>query len=108
MAIIRQFQPFKGCEWTGILRDLDNTAKHREVLSVNIDQSASLLQLTEYPLGGELDAKGVPLPKGVDVYLKGPIQILLPEGRPLMQTLRELETQVGFLLGLFVYEFPPG
>ncbi len=108
VAIIRQFQPFRGCEWSGILRDLDNASKHREVLSVGVDLNiATVLQMTEYRIGGELDADGSPESLGVNVYLKGPVQILLPEGRPLIETLTEIQTQVGLVLFLFNYEFPP-
>src|SRR5689334_11619575 len=28
-AVIRQFQPYRGCEWTRTLRDLSNPDKHR-------------------------------------------------------------------------------
>jgi hypothetical protein len=109
VAVIRQFQPFKGGEWTRTLRDFDNAAKHREIVSVNVDVSiSSVLQLTEYVLGGELDADGKPIPLGVNMYFKGRPEILLPEGHPIMETLRELQTQVGFVLGLFTYEFPAG
>jgi hypothetical protein len=108
VAIIRQFQPFKGCEWTGILRELDNASKHREVLSVGVDLSvATALQMTEYVVGGELDADGNPPSLGVEVYLKGPVEVLLPDRRQVVDTLRYLHTQVGNVLGLFVWEFPP-
>lgn len=108
VAVIRQLQPFKGCEWSRVLRDLDNAAKHRELLSVRIDQNVgSVLTLSEFSVG-ERDAKGDPLHKGMSMYLKGPVEILLPEGRPVMDTLRELHAQVGFVLQLFTYEFPPG
>lgn len=106
VAVIRQFQPFKGADWSGLLRDFDNAAKHREILSVNVDLSVGhILQLTEYRVGGELDAQGAPVPQGVQMYLKGPVQILLPEGRPIIETLREIETQVGLVLFLFSNEF---
>lgn len=109
VAVIRQFQPYKGCEWTGILRDLDNAAKHREVLSVGVDLNvASVLTLAEHHLGGQLDAQGVPENVGMNMYLKGPAEILLPEGRPIMQTLQQLHFQAGLLLNLFSYEFPAG
>jgi len=106
-AIIRQFQPYKGCEWTGILRDLSNTDKHRELATVDVDFSLTgLLTLTEHGL--EVDAQGNPIPMSVGVYLKGPALVQLPDGRPLVDTLRELETQVGLVLAIFAYEFPSG
>jgi hypothetical protein len=109
VAIVRQFQPFKGSEWTGILRDIDNAAKHREIVSVSIDQSVGgALLLSEYAVGGQLDADGNPVAKSVNMYLKGAAQILLPDGRPVVETLKQLQTQVAFVLGLFAYEFPAG
>ena len=106
VAVIRQFQPFKGCDWSGPLRDFDNASKHREILSVSVDVNiASILALSEYPLGGELDAQGAPVPQGVQMYLKGPVEILLPEGRLPVQTLTHLEQQVGIVLWLFSSEF---
>lgn len=37
VAIIRKYQPFSGCWWTGALRDLSNADKHRELVQVNSD-----------------------------------------------------------------------
>lgn len=109
IAVLRQFQPYKGCEWTGILRDLSNTDKHRELATVHLDFSATgVRMLTDYPLNGEPDADGVPVPEDVSMYLKGPAFVVLPDGRVLVDTLRELETQVGLVLLLFSYEFPTG
>lgn len=108
-AIIRQFQPYKGAHWTGVLRDLDNASKHREIVSVDIDQDvASILVLNEFSVAAVLDADGNAAPDGANVYLKGAAKILLTEGYPLMETLRNLQTQVGLLLGVFMYEFPAG
>jgi hypothetical protein len=108
VAVIRQFQPYKGCEWTGALRDIDNAAKHREVLSVDVDLSvASVLTLAEHSLGGELNEDGHPADLGMSMYVKGPVKILLPEGRPIMETL-QLHFQTGLLLHLFTFEFPGG
>lgn len=105
VAIVRQFQPFKGCDWTRLLRDLSNIDKHRELASVDVDFSiSSLLTITEH--GPEFDAEGVPVERDVGMYLKGPAAIRLPEGGGLVDTLRELETQVGLVLAIFSYEFP--
>ena len=109
VAIIRQFQPYKGCEWTGILRDLSNTDKHRELASVHVDFSMTAFgNVTEWRIGAEDETTGEPIEHDMGVYLKGPANVLLPEGRPLIQTLRELETQVGAVLFVFSYEFPAG
>jgi hypothetical protein len=106
VAVIRQFQPFKGADWAGQLRDFDNASKHREILSVHVDLSAgAVLQLTEYRVGGELGADGAPVPEGVQMYLKGPVDVLLPEGLPLMDMLRNIQTQVGIVLLVFTQEF---
>jgi hypothetical protein len=107
VAIVRQFQPFKGCHWTGLLRDLSNPDKHRELVSVDVDfNPTALLTITQH--GPETDADGVPIENDVGMYLKGPALVYLPQQLPLIETLRELETQVGLVLALFSYEFPPG
>lgn len=105
VAIIRQFQPFKGCEWTRTLRELSNTDKHRELASVDVDfNPSSLLTITEH--GPDLDTFGVPVQHDVGMYLKGPAAIRLPEGVGLIDTLRELDTEVALVLAIFAYEFP--
>lgn len=34
-ALVRTYQPFAGCEWTGPLRDLSNADKHRELITLS-------------------------------------------------------------------------
>jgi len=109
VAVIRQFQPYKGCEWTRTLRDLSNTDKHRELASVHVNFAMTAFgTVTEWRFGGEVGAESEPTEHDVGVYLKGPAEVLLPDGRPLVETLRELEAQVGVVLFLFSYEFPSG
>jgi hypothetical protein len=107
IALIRQFQPYKGCEWTGILRDLSNIDKHRELASVHVDFAATAFgQITEWRITPEGEADGEPTQHDMGMYLKGPANVLLPGGRPLIETLRHLEAQVGAVLFVFSYEFP--
>jgi hypothetical protein len=106
-AIIRQFQPFRGCGWTGVLRDLSNADKHRELATVHLQFNPSGARvLTDYTFEIGPDAEGNPPQENMDMYLKGPAFVLLPEGPPLVDTMRHLETQVGAVLSIFAYEFP--
>lgn len=112
-AIIRQFQPYRGCEWTRILRDLSNPDKHRELVTVDVDFTLQrLMMLTEQDvrhIRGEREAQlERPFDENMTVYLKGPALVTLPDGLPVIETLHELNRQATFLLLLFTYEFPAG
>ena len=37
MDILRELQPFAGCEWTGLLREISNPDKHRFVPQISSD-----------------------------------------------------------------------
>jgi hypothetical protein len=39
---IKRYQPFAGCQWTGLLRDLNNPDKHRTLTSVYVEFSGEL------------------------------------------------------------------
>jgi len=108
-AIIRQFQPYRGCEWTRTLRDLSNPDKHRELVSVNVDLTVSaVLTLTEVTINGDSQPDSDEGPEDMTMYLKGPALITLPDGGPVVETLRQLQTQVQAVLFIFTYEFPAG
>lgn len=111
-AIIRQFQPYRGCEWTRILRDLSNPDKHRELVSVDVDFTLKrLITMHEVDVTGSAeDGAQVGSADDADmtVYLKGPALVTLPDGLPVVETLEELNRQATVLLFLFSYEFPSG
>jgi len=111
-AIIRQFQPYRGCAWTRILRDLSNPDKHRELVSVDVDFTLNrLMTLTEHGIltgSDEGDTEVDSADSDMTVYLKGPALVTLPDGLPVVETLQELDRQATLLLFLFSYEFPAG
>jgi hypothetical protein len=68
---LKSLQPYKGCDWTKILRDLSNMDKHREFANIGgsfganafargdprFDRLSSPVRRTPHPVHGEMDVK---------------------------------------------------
>ena len=95
-TMFERLQPYKGCNWTKLLRDLSNPDKHKHLtavkhpVSIRIDPSN-----TEAILAG----------KSVDVYNYASIQITFSNGPPVIESLEQLVLDVTQVLDIFKPEF---
>jgi len=89
-------QPYKGCQWTGMLRDLSNPDKHRHLLAI---KSPVVIRIdprnTEEILAGR--------PVDVDSYAS--ILIAFGDGTPVIEGLEQLVLDVAHILDGFKPEF---
>jgi hypothetical protein len=86
--LIRELQPFRGVEWTKMLRELSNPDKHR--------------QLTTFLTRGEASAEVVHADDAQFEYRSRLIvTLLLPDGGNLIETLYRLQAEVGATVQLF-------
>lgn len=109
VAMIREYQPCEGCDWTGILADLNDSDKHRYliVLAGRFDPNTDVSEwITNV---ADLDAmreRGIP-PEREDMHveLRATLDIVFPDGYLVSETLEELESEVRALLLRFGREF---
>ncbi len=112
VALIERYQPYKGCSWTGILRDLSNTDKHRELLTLAgaLDTYGGewFDSLDAIPEAAREHAR-LASPDQVDVGFYATLDVTFMDGLPVSETLEQLEAEVGKLLLRFRREFtlPP-
>lgn len=96
VAAIKHLQPFEGCQWTRVLRELSNSDKHRHHTIV-----ASPIMVSPAP--GSTEA----ILAGQDVNVKGDVavSILFADGTPVVETLEQLHSEVTQVLDMFKTEF---
>lgn len=96
IAMFERLQPYEGCNWTKLLRDISNPDKHRQLTAVKhpvyirIDPSN-----TESILAG----------KDVNVNSYASIQITFRNGPPVIESLEQLVLEVAHVLDIFKPEF---
>ena len=81
---VKGLQPFSGCEWTAVLRDISNPDKHRHLVAA-------------YP--------GARVPVAKEVVHEPALQMLFEDGRPVIETLRGLCERVSEVLDQFIADF---
>lgn len=96
IARIERLQPYKGCEWTRVLRELSNHDKHRTLIKISANGkfTVKVIQIgdaTTKPIYALAD-------RGMNMKstISGPITFA--NGPPVIDTLEELQTQVTNLL----------
>lgn len=92
IAMFQQLQPYAGCNWTGIVRDLSNPDKHRQLTAVR------------HPVGltippGSTDA--ILAGKSVDRNAGLSIEITFSNGAPVIEQLEQLVSEVDEILHIF-------
>jgi hypothetical protein len=99
IARIELLQPYKGCDWTRVLRDLSNYDKHRTLIKMSAYgqftvKVIKVRQPTAKPIYAIVD-------RGVNMKstISGPITFA--NGSPVVDTLKALQTQVTHLLNEF-------
>jgi len=112
VAMIREYQPAHGCNWTAVLAGLNDSDKHRHLtvlLGGDIYAPESNTAWFDIPCihpGAEPDAEGryeYGTQMHVDTYAS--LDVVFPDGSLVSETLEELETEVGSLLQRFGREF---
>jgi len=95
VAYIESLQPYCGCDWTKRLARFTNIHKHNELLDVRHDL---LYWGTLYPIPGTSAYT-------VNMHFEPAIYIFVDDGFPLVETLKEIESQVSQTLDAFEPEF---
>lgn len=112
VAAIEGMQPYRGCYWTAKLRDISNPDKHRHLalhqgtFQVELWANAERLQFLNLP--GKISSAQHPVSgKEVYVQLNFSLQVTFDDGEPVVETLKELQSQVTETLAVFQPEFEP-
>lgn len=109
VAMIREYQPCEGCDWTSVLADLNDSDKHRYliVLAGRFDPETDTSEWVTNT--AELDAmwvRGIPPDKeDMQVEVRATLDVAFPDGNLVSETLEELESEVRALLLRFGREF---
>lgn len=96
IAEFNRLQPYRGCNWTKLLRDLSNPDKHKHLTAVR------------HPVAFRLDASNtdaILTGKQIDKDSYASIQITFSKGAPVIETLEQLVVDVINTLHAFEPEF---
>lgn len=99
MAAIECLQPYKGCNWTKVLRDISNPDKHRTLVFV---EGSSV---TEWSLGKDNQADPSTSLRAMKLHAEVYPSITFSDERPVIKTLQELHANVARVLECFNAEF---
>jgi hypothetical protein len=113
VAAIEALQPYRGCTWTGRLRDFSNEDKHRQFIvsggHANVHVWSSLnTDLSK--IGGLTFDRTAPHPlTGAEVKVKVHIagSVAFDNGAAIIETVRELKNEVARCLVSFKLDFQP-
>lgn len=95
-AMFERLQPYKGCKWTGLIRDLSNPDKHKTLTAIRHSTNININPAnTEAILAG----------KQVDVDDYATIEITFVKGPPVITGLQQLVLDVTHTLDVFKPEF---
>ncbi len=110
VAAVQSLQPYKGVQWTKILRDISNPDKHRELIGIDRDwltdsiimrdDHGTLLKDPDVILRTVGDAGF-----NVSVKFHQAISVKFPNGLPVAQTLDGLKSQIADTVEAFKPEF---
>jgi hypothetical protein len=107
---VEALQPYRGCKWTKVLRDLSNVDKHVRLImnegafALDIFPDADRLRFLDIP-GAEKRARDPVSGKEMTVKLNLTISIQFSNGTPVIETLKELHAQVGDTVFMFDSDF---
>ena len=91
-AVIKQLQPYYGCDWTGRLRDLSNPDKHKSLTVLRLDLFIG-------------DAKAAATRTPMEMQTNITLGVAFDDGSPVIETLQELKSQVTEVLNVFHLSF---
>ncbi len=95
-TMFERLQPYNGCNWTKLIRDLSNPDKHRTLTAVR------------HPIAIRLNAgntNAILAGKQVDVDSYASIKITFNKGSPVIESLEQLVLHVAHTLDMFKPEF---
>lgn len=104
VAPLQKLQPYLGCDWTALLRDLSNKDKHRRLHWID---GVIELDIPGLTTDGEADThsrqffEALELKANVNVDFDPPFFVAFEDGRRVKETLDVLESQVSRTLDLF-------
>jgi hypothetical protein len=104
VARLEQLQPYNGCKWTELIRDLSNTDKHRELIVI----SSSGRGTFSFGLILKRDAETgrfVPASDTLQMQSSFTQQITLRDGTPIVDALHAALSQAAHLLDEFKTTF---
>lgn len=107
IAMIEELQPYNGCEWSRVLREISNPDKHRTLTVTGSHQMGFVKFFTTPPV----ETEGWPVRRarfrGVEVYAQYPVSLLVlfPDRSGVIKTLSVLQGEVTTLLEVFKPEF---
>ncbi len=109
IAMIERLQPYNGCDWTKILRELSNPDKHREITRIRGDYFVHGFTSFDHPnfadIRNPVRRAYHPIHGEVDVKIGLVTTVTLDDGTPVTSALEEIKTQVANTLILFKPEF---
>ena len=112
-AAIERLQPYTGCKWTGILRDISNPDKHREFARIRGNYTVFVSHSLNEPNASRFAAIARSIRRAyhpliraeVDMKLVLTSTITLDDGTPVTQALEQIQLEVANTLALFKTEF---
>ena len=120
VALIESYQPYKGCNWTGLLRSLSNPDKHRalhllvsqvddeiEIYSGHSFQADEMNRISHFGAKTETGMAEVYVgrSRNMKVNLELTASVTFDEGPPIVETLEEMQIEVEALVERFRAEF---
>jgi hypothetical protein len=105
---IEGFQPYKGIDWTKTLRDLSNPDKHRKLTAIAGSwQATGTVGVGPSHSFDQKPGEVLPGTDGIDVYmdLEHTLNVALPDGSLLVETLSDLLAETRKAIQLFTSEF---
>jgi hypothetical protein len=111
ISMFEELQPYKGVQWTAILRDISNSDKHRKLTVIRSSQTTSHGFVTGEP--GTFDARPGPTERSLDgtydihLHQDSTFFVGFPEWRniPVLETLEILKGEVRATIDRFKPEF---
>jgi hypothetical protein len=111
VAAIEALQPYSGCQWTAILRDLSNPDKHIHLvpsqaeheLTFHIADASHISDFADMPGA----VRSAVTTDGTEVYVKAMLttRVQFTDGTPVIETLEELKSEVARVLEAFEPDF---
>jgi len=112
-AMIEGLQPYKGCEWTKALINISNPDKHRHLIGI-AHEGVGTATIAAGPTGLERMISSGLRPKlsahktdGLEmhVHFNFALTVALPDGTPVVETLKVIQSQISETLDAFKPEF---
>ena len=110
IALIEALQPYNGCNWTRLLRDISNPDKHRNLSFAQGDFELQVFPATDrlhfLDLPGKISSARHPI-TGAEVHVQTnlTLEVQFSDGTPVVQSLEEIKTQVAATLEAFKADF---